>query len=98
MSNHLRPDFNLVEIFPGVDPDNRSNHLWNDNHVTKMCLNKVWLLVWLRFLLCLAKFLDQTHGLALQTAVKSSAGTGVNDIPEVGGGEVEESMISYKSV
>jgi ribosomal protein S19 len=33
-------------------------------------------------LLGLAELLDETHGLALQTAVETSAGTGVNDITE----------------
>ena len=56
-----------------------------------MGLDKVGLLVWLGFLLRLAELLDQTHWLALETTVESTAGTGVDDIAELVGGEVEKS-------
>lgn len=55
-----------------------------------MSLDEVWLLVGLGLLLRLAELLDQTHGLALETTVEPTAGTGVDDIAELVGGEVEE--------
>jgi hypothetical protein len=57
-----------------------------------VCLDEVWLLVGLGLLLGLSELLDQTHGLALQTAVEATAGACVNDIAELLGGEVEESV------
>lgn len=92
MSDHLRPDFNLVEFLSGVDTDNTANHLWDHDHVTEMCLDEVRLLVRLGLVLRLAELLDQTHRLALKTTVEATAGTGVDDIAELFGGEVEESV------
>lgn len=94
MSDHLRLDFNLVEFLSGVDTDNAANHLWDNDHVTKVCLDKVGLLVGLGLLLGLAELLDQAHRLALETAVKTAAGAGVDDIAELFRGEVEESVVA----
>lgn len=90
MADHLGLDLNLVELLTGVDTDNGADHLGDDDHVTEVRLDEVGLLVGLGLLLGLAELLDQTHGLALQTAVESAAGTGVDDIAELLGGEVEE--------
>ena len=92
MSNHLRLDFNLVELLSGVDTDDGTNHLWDDNHVSQVCSDGIWLLIWLGLLLGLSELLDQTHGLALETAVEPTAGTGMNDIAELFGGEIKESI------
>lgn len=92
VTNHLRLDLDLVELLSGVDSNDGTNHLWDDNHVTEMGLDEVWLLVWLGLLLSLAELLDQTHWLALETTVESSAGTGMDEIAELLGGEVEESV------
>jgi hypothetical protein len=92
VANHLRLDLDLVELLARVDTDNRADHLGHDNHVTQVCLDEVWLLVGLGLLLGLSELLDQTHGLALQTAVEATAGACVNDIAELLGGEVEESV------
>ena len=43
-----------------------------------MGLDEVGLLVGLGLLLGLAELLDQTHGLALETAVEPAAGAGVD--------------------
>lgn len=99
MANHLGLDLDLVEHLARVDADNRANHLRNDNHVTEVSLDNIGLLVGLGLLLSLAELLDETHGLALQAAVDSSAGTGVDDITELVRREVEEpAMRSVLSV
>lgn len=90
VANHLRLDLDLVELLARVDADDTANHLGDDDHVTEVSLDKVGLLVGTGLLLCLAKLLDQAHGLALQATVDPSAGTSVNDITELVGGEVEE--------
>ncbi|CAL3966346.1 unnamed protein product [Diplocarpon coronariae] len=85
VSNHLGLNFNLVKFLSGVDSDNAANHFWNDNHVTEMGLDEVWLLVGSGLLLRLTKLLDQTHGLALETAVETTTSAGVDDITELVG-------------
>lgn len=90
MTNHLRLDLNLVELLAGVDTNNATNHLGDDNHVTEVSLDSVGLLVGLSLLLGLAELLDQTHGAALKTAVDPAAGTGVDDIAELVGAEVQK--------
>lgn len=92
MANHLRLDLNLVELLAGVDTNDASNHLGDDNHVSEVGLDEVGLLVGLGLLLGLSELLDEAHGAALQTAVDPSAGTGVDDISELVRGEVEEAV------
>jgi hypothetical protein len=50
-----------------------------------MRLNQIRLLIRTSFLLGLAQFLDQAHGLALQTAVEAAAGARVDDVAELVG-------------
>jgi hypothetical protein len=95
VANHLRLDLNLVELLSGVDTDDGADHLGDNDHVTEVGLDEVGLLVGLGLLLGLAELLDETHGLALQTAVEASAGTGVDNITELLGGEVEEPVKGF---
>ena len=90
MANHLGLDFDLVELLARVDTDDRADHLGDNDHVTEVGLDEVGLLVGLGLLLGLAELLDQTHGLALETAVEPSAGTGVDEVAELLRAEVEE--------
>jgi hypothetical protein len=91
VSNHLRLNLNLVELLSRVDTNDATNHLRDNNHVSEMGLDEIGLLVGLGFLLRLSQLLDQTHGLALETAVETTASAGVDNITELVGGEVEES-------
>lgn len=90
MANHLGLDLDLVELLARVDTDDRADHLGDNDHVTEVGLDEVGLLVGLGLLLGLAELLDQTHGLALETAVEPSAGTGVDEVAELLRAEVEE--------
>jgi len=90
VSNHLRLDLNLVELFAAVNTNNRANHFRDDNHISKVCLNKIGLLIRLGFLLCFSEFFDQTHRAALEATVKSAAGTSVENVDKLRGGNVEE--------
>ena len=56
-----------------------------------MRLHEVGLLVGLGLLLSLSQLLDQTHRFALETTVEPTAGTGVDNITKLVGGEVQES-------
>jgi hypothetical protein len=69
--SHL--DFDLVEGLSVVDSDHGSGHFRDDDHVTKMCLDNIGLLVGRAFLLLLPQLLDEGHGLALQTAAELAA-------------------------
>jgi hypothetical protein len=91
VSNHLWLNFNLVELLSRVDTNDATNHLGDNDHVSQMSLDEVGLLVGLSLLLSLAQLLDQTHRLALETTVEPTAGTSVDNITELVGGEVEES-------
>lgn len=90
VADHLRLDLNLVELLSGVNTHDGANHLRDDDHVTEVSLHDVWLLVGLGFLLGLAELLDQTHWLALESAVEPSAGASVDDITELLRRKIEE--------
>ena len=92
MAHHFRLDFHLVELLAAVDANNAANHLGHDDHVSQMGLDQIRLLVGFGILLCLAQFLDQTHGAALQTTVESTAGAGVEDVEKFVGWNVEKSV------
>jgi hypothetical protein len=83
VADHLRLDFDLVELLARVNANNATNHLRHHNHVSQVSLDKIWLLVRLCLLLGFPQLLDETHGLALQAAVESTTGTRVNDITEL---------------
>src|SRR5690348_17149418 len=91
MSNHFRLDLDLVELLSGVDTNDRPDHLWDNNHVTQVRLDKIRLLSRLSLLLGLAQLLDQAHRLTLETAVETTARACVHDIAELVRGEVEQS-------
>jgi hypothetical protein len=90
VANHLGLDLDLVELLAGVDADDGADHLRDDDHVTEVGLDEVGLLVGPGLLLGLAELLDQTHGLALETAVEPSARAGVDEVAELLRAEVEE--------
>ena len=92
VANHLRLDLHLVELLAGVDADDAADHLGDDDHVAEVRLDEVGLLVGLGLLLGLAELLDQAHGAALEATVDLSPGTGVDDIAELIGAEVEETV------
>jgi len=92
MTDHLGLNLNLVELFARIDTNDTTDHLGNHNHISQVRLDEVGLLVGLGLLLCFTELLDQTHGLALETTIKPTASAGVNDIAELVGGEVEESV------
>jgi hypothetical protein len=93
VADHLGLDLDLVELLAGVDTNDAANHLGDDNHVTEVGLDEVGLLVGAGLLLGLAELLDETHGLALETTVEPSAGTGVDEVAELLRAKVEEPVL-----
>lgn len=57
-----------------------------------MSLHQIRLLIRFGILLGFAEFFDQAHGLALEAAVESATGASVNDIAELFGRKVEETV------
>jgi hypothetical protein len=90
MTNHFRADFDLVESLTVVDTNDGTDHFRDDDHVTQVGLDGRGLFARGGFSLGLAKLLDETHGLALQTTLESSTGTAVDQIHELFRGQVEE--------
>ena len=74
VTNHLWLDFNLVEALSVVNANHRTNHFWNNNHVSQMCSNSFWLLTSWCFLLGLVQLLNQSMSLTLQTTLESVFG------------------------
>lgn len=91
--HHFRFNFHLVVFLARVDSDHASNHLRHHNHVSEMGLDQVGFLVGLGVLFGFAQFFDQAHGFALQAAVEAAAGACVDEVAELLGGEVEESVL-----
>jgi len=89
--HHLRLDLHLIELLPAIDANDTANHLRHDDHVPEVGLHEIRFLVGFGFLLGFAEFLDEAHGFALEAAVEAAAGARVDDVPELFGGEVEES-------
>lgn len=83
VTNHFRLDFDLSKALSVVDTDNRSNHFRDNQHVTEVSLDNFGLFIGTSLLLGLAQLLDEGHGLALKTALHSSAGTGVDNFHEL---------------
>lgn len=92
VTDHLGLDFDLVELLSRVDTNDAADHLRHHNHISEVGLDEVGLLVGLGLLLGLAQLLDQAHGLALETAVEPAAGAGVDDIAQLVGGQVQQSV------
>jgi hypothetical protein len=90
VTNHLRLDLDLVELLAGVDANDATDHLGNDDHVSEVSLDNIGLLVGLGLLLGLAELLDETHRTALQATVDATTLAGWEDASEVLAGHIEE--------
>lgn len=86
----LNSSSHLVEGLAVVDTDNRSNHLWDNNHVAQVSFHDCWLLIWRCFLLCFAQLLDQGHRFAFQSSRETSAGSAVHQLAQLLVGHVQE--------
>lgn len=73
----------LAEVLAIVNANDGAGHLGHDDHVPQMGLHNLGLLIWWSLLLGLAKFLDQSHWLALQAAGETPAGTAVHQLNQL---------------
>ena len=83
MANHFRLDFDLVEGFSVVDSNDGPDHLGHNNHVAEMGLDQGWLLVGSSCLFGFTQFLDETHWLALKTALETTTGTSMDQLDKL---------------
>jgi len=97
VSNHLRLDLNLVESFSLVNSDNASNHLWENNHVSKMSLHTLRLLKCGTLLLCLSQAFEQSKVLSLETSVESSSQSSSIHLDELLIAHIQELIEIYTS-
>lgn len=71
--------------------NDRADHLGDDNHVAQVGLNNLGLLANANVTLGGVEALEESHGLALHTAVgKATAGTSINELDERGARELEQ--------
>lgn len=89
VSDHLGSDLNLVENLSIVNSDDGSDHLWDDDHVSQVRLDRGRLLVGRGILLRLTQFLDKSHGLSLETSLELSSSTSVDNVHQLLRREVE---------
>ena len=86
MTNHLSLDFNVVETLSVVHTNDASDHLRNNNHVTKMSLHRLRALILRASSLLqpsfgihthyrLMKSLQKSHRLSLQSTTESTTST-----------------------
>ena len=83
-----RPSYTKISnwgqtYLPVVYPNYRPNHLWDDNHVTKVGLHNGRLLIWRSLLLGFPKFFNETHWFALQTALEPSPSASMDKLDKL---------------
>ena len=88
MSNHFCFDLHLIKSFAIVNPHDRSNHLWGDNHIPEMRSDSFRLFsLWTRPL-GLSQLLDKSHWLAFETTCEPPSCATMNELCEFSTGHV----------
>lgn len=82
VTNHLWLDFNSVENLTVVNTNNRTDHFWDNDHVSQVSLNNGWLFVWLSSKLSSSQLLDETHWLGVKTSGESSSDSSTAQLGE----------------
>lgn len=98
VADHLGSDLDLVEGLSVVNSDNRSNHLREDHHVSKVSLDDGRLLIGLSSGLGLVELLHQARRLSLESMHQSSSSTGVSELNKVLGRHLHEILEVNTSV
>lgn len=90
VANHLWLDLDGVENLTVVDTNQRTNHLWNDNHVSQVGLDNSWLLVLWSSQLSSSQLGNQTHWLGAQASGESSSDSGTAKLGEFVGLQLQQ--------
>lgn len=80
---HFGLDFDGIEGLSVVYPDDATDHLRDDDHVSQVSLDDGRLLVRRGFFFGFAEFLDETHWTAFETAVELATGACVDEFDEL---------------
>lgn len=83
MADHVRLDLDLVEHLAVVHTNDGANHLWYDDHVPQVRLDRGGLLKLGALLLSLPELLDESHGLPVQAAGKLAAHAGRDELHQL---------------
>ena len=98
MANHLRLDLHLVEGLAVVNTNNASDHLGDDDHVTKMGLYTFWLLKSGCLFLGFTESLNEGKGFPLESARELPAGTAVEELCQLLTGHVQKLIQIHTTV
>ncbi|EER33666.1 40S ribosomal protein S15 [Candida tropicalis MYA-3404] len=82
VTNHFWFDFNSVENFTIVNTDNRTNHFWNNDHVSQVSFDSSWSFIWLSVSSGNSQFFNQTHWFGVQTSGESSSDSSTTQFGE----------------
>ena len=89
-TNHVGLDFDGVPVFTGVDFTDRSDHVWHDDGITKMGLNRFGLLTVGCFLDSFHQLLDETVVTGVDSASEASAFSRLEHCHDLLSAELEE--------
>ncbi len=84
VTDHFGLDFDLVENLSVVDTDDRSNHFRDNDHITKVSLDNLRLLILTTVELSLTQALNQSERLTLKTTIKAATSATVDKVDELG--------------
>lgn len=96
VTNHLRLDVDMIENLAVVDRNLGVNHFRDDEHIAQVGLNDRGLIKRATLRLCLAKLLDERHGLSLQASLHASSGTSMDIVQEFLVAEIKE-LVQFDS-
>ena len=83
VTDHFRSDFDLVEDLTVVNTNNRTNHFWNDDHVSQVSSDNSWLFIFWSRQFSSSQLLHQTSWLFRQTTSELSSNSGWGQLKEV---------------
>ena len=83
VANHLGSDFNLIEELAVVNSNDRSDHLRNNDHASKMSLDWGRLLTGCTFFLALGKFFQQSFLLGSESLGESPSDSSCEELAKL---------------
>ena len=90
VTNHLCLDFNIVETLSVVHTHHGSNHLRNNDHITKVSFHWLRTLILRSLRLSNAQSLYQSLRLSLQTTTETTTSTSIHKLHQVLRGHVQK--------
>lgn len=98
VANHLRLDLNLIEGLSIMDAHNCPDHLWHNDHVSKVRLDHLRLLLPSRRKLGFTEALQQGNGTAFESSLQASSCTAVYQGHKLLAGQFQQILQFHASV